>query len=184
MKVLIARSGVLEGNSYSLAGRTLIGRDGECDVQVMDPAASRKHASVLLQEDGSVLLRDLKSHNGTTVGGERIREVVLSPGDEVVVGMTRFEFQVIDAGKRRTQELELRLVSGPAQEPTLVGPIPSPVALTEFPGASDEAEASAADMPTQTHALSSFLCCENPLATRARAEGWKHCPACGTVIRY
>lgn len=197
--MLIARSGVLEGNTYPVAGRLLIGRDGDCDVQVMDPAASRKHASVLAQEDGTVLLRDLKSHNGTTVDGKVVREVVLSPGDDIVIGTTHFEYQIIDGGKRRTQELELRLVSGPAQEPTLVGPVPSPMASpemlspeqpllelpkTEFPGPIEDTQRPPEGEVTQTHPLSAFVCCGSPLAARARAEGWKHCPACGAPIKY
>jgi predicted component of type VI protein secretion system len=63
MKVLLAKVGPLAGNSFPIGGRTLIGRDADCDIQVIDKGVSRKHACVIEQDDGSVLVRDLRSHN-------------------------------------------------------------------------------------------------------------------------
>lgn len=150
--VLVVKSGSLEGNVYPIAGRTLIGRDAECDIQVLDSGVSRKHACVLEQDDGSVLLRDLASHNGTYVRGKRTTEALLSQGDELKIGDSLFEYRSVLGDADQTSEIDIKLVSGPAQ-------------------------ASTATMP-----LSAVLCCDSPLALRALSERWRFCPACGGEV--
>lgn len=52
-----------------------------------DPEVSSKHAEVVNTPAG-FLLRDLKSTNGTFVGGQPVQEAILSHGDEILVGRT------------------------------------------------------------------------------------------------
>jgi len=77
-----------------LAGREslTIGRGPHNDVDLAHPSVSRAHARVLVR-DGSVLVEDLGSTNGTFVDGERVtpgQPRQAEPGDEIRVGPARF----------------------------------------------------------------------------------------------
>ena len=52
-------------------GSATIGREPECDLQVLDSEVSRRHAKVTIR-DGVASIDDLHSANGTYVNGERI----------------------------------------------------------------------------------------------------------------
>jgi pSer/pThr/pTyr-binding forkhead associated (FHA) protein len=162
--VLVAKTGALQGSVYTIAGRTLIGRDAECDIQLLDVSVSRKHACVLEQDDGSVLIRDLKSHNGILVRGQRLTEALLSQGDELTIGDTRFEFRNVIGDAEKTAELDIKLISGPAQATTTT----LPLSASELAEILSEAE---------TNKVT--LCCDSPLAQVARKGAWSFCPACG-----
>jgi two-component system response regulator AtoC len=70
------------------SGVLLIGRDSEADLKLSEPAASRRHAEILM-EGGEVRVRDLGSMNGTAVNGERVTgERPLLSGDTVTIGAT------------------------------------------------------------------------------------------------
>ncbi|MEQ9409967.1 MAG: FHA domain-containing protein [Fuerstiella sp.] len=74
----------------------MIGRESDCQLRPNSELVSRHHC-VFTVDDFSVRLRDLGSTNGTSVNGERIRkEVVLQPGDRVIVGSLEFEVTVSD----------------------------------------------------------------------------------------
>jgi hypothetical protein len=64
----------------------LVGRDPEyCDIVFEHPTVSRRHAR-LLHRDGSWVLKDLDSTNGTTINGKRVSRCRLAPGDRVALG--------------------------------------------------------------------------------------------------
>ncbi len=66
--------------------RTLIGRKGDCDVVLDDFTVSRRHASILKQEE-EYFIEDLESRNGVKLNGEKIQErKKLTEGDEIVLG--------------------------------------------------------------------------------------------------
>ncbi|CAA9588280.1 MAG: NADH dehydrogenase, partial [uncultured Thermomicrobiales bacterium] len=71
-----------------------IGRNAENHIVVADPRVSRRHA--LIQRERHVyLLEDLGGQNGTWLNGRRITErETLTNGDEIMIGKTRFLFQV------------------------------------------------------------------------------------------
>ena len=72
----------------------LIGREQDCQLRPNSELVSRHHC-VFTVDDFSVRLRDLGSTNGTVLNGERIRkEVVLQPGDHVIVGSLEFEVKI------------------------------------------------------------------------------------------
>lgn len=171
--MLLAKAGPLKGNVYTLGGRTLIGRDAECDIQIVDQGVSRKHACVLELDDGSVMVRDLKSHNGTHVGNQKVVETVLNPGSEFNIGESCFEYRIAPDDVGATQELDIKLMSGPAQASTVNDEM-SPVERDEII-ALVRAERSTTVRPVPA-------CCDDPLSARARKEKWKHCPACGAVL--
>ncbi|MBV9715633.1 MAG: DHA2 family efflux MFS transporter permease subunit [Solirubrobacterales bacterium] len=69
-----------------MAGSATVGREPECDLQVLDSEVSRRHAKVTIR-DGIAVIDDLHSANGTYVNGERIlgpRQ--LSPADRIQIG--------------------------------------------------------------------------------------------------
>ncbi len=65
--------------------RLLIGRHHSCDVVLGSPNVSRRHARLLFR-DGSWILRDLDSTNGTLVNGVAVGRCALRPGDRVTIG--------------------------------------------------------------------------------------------------
>src|SRR4051794_40540589 len=77
----------MEGREQTLEPGATIGREG-CDVNLMDPEVSRRHAAIR-DQGGSLAIEDLGSTNGTFVNGTRITSVtVLKDGDEVRLGNT------------------------------------------------------------------------------------------------
>ncbi len=65
--------------------RLLLGRHRECGAVFADPTVSRQHA-LLRFRDGTWVLQDLHSTNGTTVNGARVARCQLRPGDLVMLG--------------------------------------------------------------------------------------------------
>jgi hypothetical protein len=59
----------VSGRVVRAGAGTTIGRDG-CDVTLLDPEASRRHAVVRLDDDG-IAIQDLGSMNGTWINGRR-----------------------------------------------------------------------------------------------------------------
>jgi hypothetical protein len=71
--------------------RTTIGRSRDCDVQIEDPSASRRHAE-LRQEGTAYWLVDLDSTNGVEVRGKRVKRLKLEDGTRFTVGSTDIVF--------------------------------------------------------------------------------------------
>ncbi len=86
---LVADSGPEKGQVIPVMERIEIGRALECDISILEPALSRKHAELDLDGD-SLLIRDLGSVNGTWVNGEKIDEVSLKDGDRIQFDKVRF----------------------------------------------------------------------------------------------
>ena len=84
-----------EGDPWKLEvdrGTVSLGRAQGNDVAVADPNCSSRHATVE-RADGGFIIRDSGSKNGTFVNGRRIDgPVVLSPGDEISIGLTTMTF--------------------------------------------------------------------------------------------
>ncbi|MCB9628639.1 MAG: sigma 54-dependent Fis family transcriptional regulator [Sandaracinaceae bacterium] len=72
-----------------------IGRSVICDLVLSDKAVSGTHCELVADEKG-VLLRDLDSTNGTSVGELRIREVWLRQGTLFTVGQTQLRFDPLE----------------------------------------------------------------------------------------
>jgi diguanylate cyclase (GGDEF)-like protein len=65
---------------------TVIGRGKDCHVRVDDAGTSRTHARLLLEQEGRYVLEDMKSTNGTFVGGKRVERQELTSGDRINIG--------------------------------------------------------------------------------------------------
>ncbi|HZO62784.1 MAG TPA: DUF3662 and FHA domain-containing protein [Gaiellaceae bacterium] len=72
--------------------RVVLGRSRDCDVQIADPNASRRHAEVR-QEGSAYWLVDLDSTNGSSVNGQRTSRAKLDSGDVITIGSTDLVFE-------------------------------------------------------------------------------------------
>lgn len=72
-----------------------IGRDATCEILVENIGASRRHATIEKTPEGFILA-DLKSHNGTFVGGEKIFHHKLKDSDEFYIGKYAFQFEALE----------------------------------------------------------------------------------------
>lgn len=82
-------SGRNVGSSFALEGELFIGRDSSNDIRVPDETCSRHHARII-EVGGRVVVKDLGSHNGIFLNGQRITEAVLKPGERLTIGDTVF----------------------------------------------------------------------------------------------
>lgn len=71
---------------------TSIGRLPECEITLLDPNVSRRHAEIHQRGNGFAIV-DLGSTNGCTVNGVRVTERELRDGDEIGIGNLRLTFQ-------------------------------------------------------------------------------------------
>lgn len=102
--MLIVQAGGNEaGRRWPLQrGRTVIGRDIDCDIVLPDRLVSRHHAHVVWETlDGreGYIVEDLRSKNGTFVNGQEMTtRHMLEDGDEIQIAL-RFKLAFVDAGE-------------------------------------------------------------------------------------
>lgn len=86
MNRLVIKSGKEKGLSYELKpGINRLGRSPGNDLTIEDPTVSGIHCEIELV-NGALALRDLNSTNGTSLGGQRITQATVSPGQHFKVG--------------------------------------------------------------------------------------------------
>ena len=87
---LTYRGGDFAGRNVEVTGSSfVIGRDESCDLTLDDERASRQHARITVQADGTTTIEDLGSSNGTTVNGQRITApTTLDGGETIQIGST------------------------------------------------------------------------------------------------
>src|SRR4051794_14937804 len=97
-------SGSQQGQAADVAGdRFLVGRGSDCELTLADGEASRRHALLRPQADGTVVLEDLGSTNGTFVNRRRTSgPVPLRGGERVRIGDTELHF--LDGVVPQTQQ--------------------------------------------------------------------------------
>jgi adenylate cyclase len=81
-----------ERQEFELGNFNSIGRHPDNTIQILDRIISKEHATLQRLPDGSYLLRDLQSLNGTFVRGDRVTERRMEDGDEITMGSTRLLF--------------------------------------------------------------------------------------------
>ena len=84
-RLLLSRQGENLGTHVLKAGRFIIGRTAENDLQVDSKFVSRHHAQIITTKTSSVL-EDLNSTNGISYNGKRVRRRVLNDGDVLQLG--------------------------------------------------------------------------------------------------
>lgn len=84
--------GPLERSTFPFEDRLTFGRDRSNNVCIPnDPAVSRQHC-VVMRDGDRVIVRDLQSHNGTSVNGSKLSERALEHGDQIKIGDSVFRF--------------------------------------------------------------------------------------------
>lgn len=81
------------------SGRTLVGRESDCDLCLRDPSVSARHLEISLRAEGA-MITDLMSTNGTRVNGKRVRTARLSDGDVISIGRLQFSFREVRRRQR------------------------------------------------------------------------------------
>lgn len=84
-KIVIKIEGRILRDFELKQGLNLLGRTMECDCCLDHPSISGCHCELLL-ENGSILVRDLGSTNGTYLDGRRIQESVFLNGQTLRIG--------------------------------------------------------------------------------------------------
>jgi predicted component of type VI protein secretion system len=86
---LIVAGGPAAGLRVEVTRRLVVGRR-DADVNLADPEVSRSHATVEPGPDGTLVVNDLGSTNGTWINGAAVGgPTALRPGDELVLGNSR-----------------------------------------------------------------------------------------------
>ena len=70
----------------------VIGRDSDCDIRINSPVVSRAHCSIEQDDSGTLMLSDSGSTGGTFVDDEKIENVRVEDGLEVIVGPALLRF--------------------------------------------------------------------------------------------
>jgi Nif-specific regulatory protein len=79
-------------------GEVSLGRDSSNQLWFADASLSRRHCA-LVRKDGSVLLRDLGSRNGTRVNGVPVEDHPLAHGDQISIGASLLIFMNEETGE-------------------------------------------------------------------------------------
>ncbi len=128
-------SGPQEGLSVSLVpGENLIGRAFESRIVLKDTSISRRHAVIRYDaETQRLTVRDLGSHNGTSVNGTKVvpdSELLLAHRDRLSVGIYRLRLLIEPLPQEEEEERKephgetgkaAAVPFSPAEEPALAG---------------------------------------------------------------
>ncbi|MEO8376461.1 MAG: FHA domain-containing protein [Candidatus Sumerlaeota bacterium] len=75
----------------------LIGTDaGECDIRVIDSAASAVHAEIRFLKGKKIQLKNMSQETGTQLNGRRIGKAFIKEGDQIDIGDSSFTFHFVD----------------------------------------------------------------------------------------
>lgn len=103
---VVVIKGHAEGMEYALTKEhTVIGRDKSADIALKDAQISRQHVAIVYH-DGSFVLRDLQSTNGTMLNGAIIEQADIRHKDKFRIGETTLQFILENTGKSRTYDIE------------------------------------------------------------------------------
>lgn len=127
--MLVLRS--LDGSDHPLSDVTLVGREAECQLQLIEGHASRYHAKLTVTGPLQVLVEDLKSTNGTYVNGQRVETpIIASLGDELRFDTSRFRIATANSGGAIATVFRDRDIAPPPIKPA---PAPKPQMMTPAP---------------------------------------------------
>ena len=82
------------GMIYDIGSGAVMGRGDAAEIRLNDPYASSRHARIVLQGGGVVVLEDLGSTNGTYLNEELLAGIApLHNGDRVRIGDSEFTYE-------------------------------------------------------------------------------------------
>lgn len=90
---IVSLNGNLKGQDFRLVtGKNVIGTAADCDVVLTDQFMSARHA-VIRHEEGSFVLVDLDSTNGTFVNDQQVSKEELIDNDRIRLGKSDLKFK-------------------------------------------------------------------------------------------
>ncbi len=97
-------------------GYNVIGRSPNCQIKLASNAVSKEHATVLVTDDGKVIITDMNSRNGTFVNGLRVQNQKLQAGDKLTFHDLIIDILKLPAGvdPRHVQNMQNGLAPMPA----------------------------------------------------------------------
>jgi len=104
-----------------------LGRHPENTIEIHDRSVSKFHAQIQRDKEGTYVLQDLGSRNGTYVDGERIDRRAIVNGDEVVFGTVRFRFRAERPSTGINPVFREAGAPAPRGGVTMLGPVPGDV---------------------------------------------------------
>ena len=93
--VLVVLTGPQVGQRILLEAPAIIGRDPEADLMLFDAEVDWHHARVE-PRDGGWMVLDLTGERRTEVNGMRVKQLMLTPDDQIILGGTVVRFEVHD----------------------------------------------------------------------------------------
>ncbi|MEQ1824877.1 MAG: FHA domain-containing protein [Pirellula sp.] len=81
----------LRETTWTFIPPTVLGRDASCGLCIDHESVSRKHCQFQHNSEGTLVVKDLESMNGTYVNDVRVQHRALMPGDIVQAGALRME---------------------------------------------------------------------------------------------
>ncbi len=97
---VVVIAGLSIGEKIALSkGRMVIGRQADSDICFDDALVSRHHAEIVTRPDGTSVLRDLDSRNGTLCNDQPITERVLRDGDVMWIGRSVLKYLAPDSAE-------------------------------------------------------------------------------------
>jgi serine phosphatase RsbU (regulator of sigma subunit) len=125
------------GRSWSVPlapGTVAIGRAGSCGVCLDDPMVSRQHARLYQDPFRRWIVEDLGSHNGTWVGGQRVKSGTVTPGERIRIGPFTLKLTVVLDQRipaDETVSTTVSLVEAPSDEDLIQKPHEDQEALSK-----------------------------------------------------
>jgi CheY-like chemotaxis protein len=131
-KLVVITKGLSPGVHELGEGWVTIGRGDGNNFQLVEPSISGRHCEVQLR-GGELVVRDLLSSNGTFVGGNKISEAVLKPGETVRLGEVELRFE---AAAPSANPIAAAIFKASAAPPPKTGPSsqPPPAPKPQLPG--------------------------------------------------
>lgn len=131
---LAVASGPAAGKYFSVTAGLKLGRSTDCDVCLLDPVASRIHATIAEHPDG-FWISDNNSSNGTMVNGRAVMQPVkLSAGDTIRIGDSELVFEEAAHTPSPAGSPVLSTVVVPPPEPVTQGTVCPHCNMTYTPG--------------------------------------------------
>jgi transcriptional regulator with GAF, ATPase, and Fis domain len=90
---LVTTAGANKGMVWTVSDSLTLGRDSSNQVEVRDPAVSRRHCAVTKVGRGLFEVADYDSHNGTFVNGTKVSRKVIQHGDRIRIGSSEYVFR-------------------------------------------------------------------------------------------
>ena len=98
---LVVVGGDAEVREIKLRLPCILGRGRDAALTLSHPLVSRQHCE-LFEQDGTLVVRDLGSLNGTYIGSERITQASLRPGELLTIGPITFRAVYGDEAEQDT----------------------------------------------------------------------------------